>query len=177
MQNRYKLVDVVRSVGEFSVCVLWGVIIFLGILSAVTVRVSWVNRLLFFLGGHWGHFQLNLHEPQSVQTTRSQQFSSLVSLKFYYLTRRSVCYHHQGNVDKAFFFLLGTILVIPFLGMFLKNGYKHGVDTNKDLETSHMIRSFSNLSKWVQSHINYDFMVPIVFGYHERERDQVIKGV
>lgn len=70
----------------------------------------------------------------------SQQFSSLMSLKFYYLTRRSVRYHHDGNVDKkAFFFLLGTILVIPFLGMFLKNGYKHGVDTNKHLETPHMI--------------------------------------
>lgn len=118
MQNRYKLVDVVRSVGEFSVCVLWGVIIFLGILSAVTVRVSWVNRLLFFLGGHWGHFQLNLHEPQSVQTTRSQQFSSLVSLKFYYLTRRSVCYHHQGNVDKAFFFYWGPYWSSPFWACF-----------------------------------------------------------
>lgn len=53
----------------------------------------------------------------------------------------------SGECGQGLFFLLGTILVIPFLGMFLKNGYKHGVDTNKDLETSHMIRSFSNLSK------------------------------
>uniref|UniRef100_A0A669BHI7 Polypeptide N-acetylgalactosaminyltransferase n=1 Tax=Oreochromis niloticus TaxID=8128 RepID=A0A669BHI7_ORENI len=51
----------------------------------------------------------------------------------------------RGTWKKRTFFLLGTIVGLFFLGMFLKNGYQPGVDTDKDLDTPRMIRSFSNL--------------------------------
>ncbi|XP_039468463.1 probable polypeptide N-acetylgalactosaminyltransferase 8 isoform X2 [Oreochromis aureus] len=51
----------------------------------------------------------------------------------------------RGAWTKRPFFLPGTIVGLFFLGMFLKNGYEHGVDTDKDLDTPRMIRSFSNL--------------------------------
>ncbi|KAL4006081.1 hypothetical protein ACER0C_005794 [Sarotherodon galilaeus] len=51
----------------------------------------------------------------------------------------------RGTWKKRTFFLLGTIMGLFFLGMFLKNGYQPGVDTDKDLDTPRMIRSFSNL--------------------------------
>ncbi|CAI5638375.1 unnamed protein product [Oreochromis niloticus] len=51
----------------------------------------------------------------------------------------------RGAWKKRSFYLLGTIVGILFLGMFLKNGYQHGEDTDKDLGTSQMLWSFSSL--------------------------------
>ncbi|KAL4006080.1 hypothetical protein ACER0C_005793 [Sarotherodon galilaeus] len=51
----------------------------------------------------------------------------------------------RGTWKKRTFLLLGTILVVLFLGMFLKNRYEPGADTDKDLDTPRMIRSFSKL--------------------------------